>query len=555
MDIAFNILVIGFILLIAYWWFNQGFFSAFLHFVCVLCAGVLAFASWEPLASLLLSQSWAQPYAYGTALLLPFGIYLLLLRIAADKLAPDNLNFPQYVHVAGGGGFGLLAGVLTVGISLIGIGHTHSSLELMGIKGVTRTNRAKGQPQFDAPGLWVPAHTIAARTFGWLSEGSMSPSFSNATLASMRPELDAQALSLYRDTFEKNGRPARTTAAPGSIRINRAILVSDYLKPSGEPMRAFVVDLTLDVGATTESQGFALSASQFRLIGAANGLRTPVGYPFGWSQPNPNGGRDFYIFDDASNYVTGTPGATSIAVTVVFPADKFVQTPSHLMVQGLRLPFPAIAQESDAQDAMAMITGGQTQVAPPEIPSNVREIAASDLSMNDTITPASGNLNNIGSMSVKDDNYLFTGSHDFELGGFVGRGALSVRGIWSPPKTRIVRLNITRGNRNSIDLWNDRSKIRDQAGEGAELALVDDLGRSYYPIGFIHVQKAGDQRVSVTLSRDGEFRALDSFPNLSSAGADDMWALFTPPVDRTIVGIKLGDKWVARAKLKITAPS
>jgi hypothetical protein len=204
---------------------------------------------------------------------------------------------------------------------------------------------------------------------------------------------------------------------------------------------------------------------------------------------------------------------------------------------------------------MAMITGGQAQVAPPEIPSNIREISASDLAMNDTITPASGNLNNIGSMSVKDENYLFTGSHDFELGGFVGRGALSVRGVWAPPKTRIVRLNITRGNRNSIDLWNDRSKVRDQAGEGAELALVDDLGRRYYPIGFIHVQKAGDQRVSVNLSRDGEFRALDSFPNLSSAGADDMWALFTPPVDRTIVGIKLGDKWVARAKLKIVAPS
>ena len=58
MDTIFIILVIGFIGLIAYWWANQGLFSATIHFVCVLCAGALAFATWEPIVGILMSQKW-----------------------------------------------------------------------------------------------------------------------------------------------------------------------------------------------------------------------------------------------------------------------------------------------------------------------------------------------------------------------------------------------------------------------------------------------------------------------------------------------------------------
>ena len=36
------------VLLIAYWWASQGLFDAFIHFVCVVIAGALAFAFWEP---------------------------------------------------------------------------------------------------------------------------------------------------------------------------------------------------------------------------------------------------------------------------------------------------------------------------------------------------------------------------------------------------------------------------------------------------------------------------------------------------------------------------
>ena len=38
------------VLLIAYWWSDSGAFSALLHLVCVIFAGVRSFELWEPLA-------------------------------------------------------------------------------------------------------------------------------------------------------------------------------------------------------------------------------------------------------------------------------------------------------------------------------------------------------------------------------------------------------------------------------------------------------------------------------------------------------------------------
>ena len=42
-----NFFVLAFVLFMAYWWGNQGFFSAVLHTAAVIIAGSLAFATWE----------------------------------------------------------------------------------------------------------------------------------------------------------------------------------------------------------------------------------------------------------------------------------------------------------------------------------------------------------------------------------------------------------------------------------------------------------------------------------------------------------------------------
>jgi len=184
---------------------------------------------------------------------------------------------------------------------------------------------------------------------------------------------------------------------------------------------------------------------------------------------------------------------------------------------------------------------------PSRAPASTRTASAEDLFINDTILPANADPNNLGAMEAKDTNYLFSGVGEYDQGGFRGSKSVMVRGIWAPPGTRVVRLNIARGSSNSVDVWSNQSS----AGGQAKLALIDELGRAYMPIGFIHATATGDRRVTIKLQRDGAFDTIGAFPNPQGSGADKIYALFTPAVGRKIVGVKLGDEWIAAAALEI----
>ncbi|MCH2149401.1 MAG: hypothetical protein MK095_08205, partial [Phycisphaerales bacterium] len=96
MSILLNIAIIGLILLIAYWWSQQGFFSALLHLLAVISAGALALAFWEPLAiDVLLGGGTFDGYAMGLTLSGLFAIFLLVLRGVSDTFIRANIMLPQ----------------------------------------------------------------------------------------------------------------------------------------------------------------------------------------------------------------------------------------------------------------------------------------------------------------------------------------------------------------------------------------------------------------------------------------------------------------------------
>ena len=112
-----------FVLLSAYWFgFKEGFFSGLIHLVCVIAAGAIALSFWEPLAYTLLGVSALREWAFGVSLLLLFTVLLFGFRLAANILIPDRLNVPNAADVVGGGVTGLISGVLTIGIGLVGMG-------------------------------------------------------------------------------------------------------------------------------------------------------------------------------------------------------------------------------------------------------------------------------------------------------------------------------------------------------------------------------------------------------------------------------------------------
>ncbi|NBQ15054.1 MAG: hypothetical protein EBU31_10725, partial [Proteobacteria bacterium] len=78
------------ILLIIYWWGSSGAFSAMIHFLCVVTAGCIAFAVWEPLAYRMLGGG-AGEYAKGLVLLGTFIGVIVVMRLFSDRYIPMNL--------------------------------------------------------------------------------------------------------------------------------------------------------------------------------------------------------------------------------------------------------------------------------------------------------------------------------------------------------------------------------------------------------------------------------------------------------------------------------
>ena len=116
MFIILNILIIALVLLIAYWWANQGLFSAILHLVCVIVAGAVALAVWEPLTlGLLIRGNMFDDFAWGAALIGVFAITYGAFRFLTDTLRVSDervvgLTGAQFlmVLVVGAGGWILL---------------------------------------------------------------------------------------------------------------------------------------------------------------------------------------------------------------------------------------------------------------------------------------------------------------------------------------------------------------------------------------------------------------------------------------------------------------
>ena len=187
-----NIVIVGLIGLIAYWWANQGFLSGLLHLVCVITAGAMALAWWEPITvDYLLSKSWWSGLMPGAAMLLTFIVTLVILRLAADKLAFANTRLPRPIDMVGGGVLGAASGVLTVGLLMLGVGFIDQPQAILGYTGWTRNQ--EGLVAAPEQRLWLPVDAWVVRFYETLSVGVLHPDLGGRPLAEWNPYLDRQA--------------------------------------------------------------------------------------------------------------------------------------------------------------------------------------------------------------------------------------------------------------------------------------------------------------------------------------------------------------------------
>ncbi|MDE0889270.1 MAG: CvpA family protein, partial [Phycisphaerales bacterium] len=212
-----NALAILFALLSVYWFaFKEGFFSGLVHLVCVVVAGALTFAFWEPLALSLLNSSSTREWAWGLSLLGLFSVFLFVLRLTANFAIPEKINFPNLADMIGGGIMGAGSGILTVGMLMIGVGF----LPVGDLGGVGFLRDGSGQPI--AKGTLAPFASMTERFYAGLSRGAFAPMTNAGNLANNYPGIAKQAWSLQRDTDEK-GR-IELTAAPNDLTIGTPYL-------------------------------------------------------------------------------------------------------------------------------------------------------------------------------------------------------------------------------------------------------------------------------------------------------------------------------------------
>ena len=246
MYIAVAILLIVFIALA---WLRYGFWSAFLHMFCVIVAGALAFAAWEPVAMLLLGagQEWLADMAWSVGLVMPFIIILLLLRVACDKLVPANLKFPSTADIVGGLACGVVSGVISSGILTIGMGYLRFGPEFLGYQPIVYNNA--GGSLIRGSNLLLPVDRITAGLYAGLSEGSFRP-VSGESLAKWRPD-PVSFGGLLRTNFE-DGSAKHIVTAEGVKLLRRYQFTSDKL----EDLLTDTID-PLDPAARTRRHEFS----------------------------------------------------------------------------------------------------------------------------------------------------------------------------------------------------------------------------------------------------------------------------------------------------------
>lgn len=210
-----NILVIVIVLALAYLGVLKKFFSSLLHMACVVVAGAIAFAFWEPLSILILDKAPSRGFfefieysSWAIGLVIPFAASLAILRVATDKLAPANAVAANVPDAIGAGLCGAITGIITAGILVTAVGTMQFKSDEFGYKPVRYTGASLQRTS----SLMLPVDQLVGKFYAQTSETTFS---TGNPLARWRPE-PWHAAEVMRIT-EKGGR---NTAKPGDFKLS-----------------------------------------------------------------------------------------------------------------------------------------------------------------------------------------------------------------------------------------------------------------------------------------------------------------------------------------------
>ena len=537
MFIIFNIAIVGLVLLIAYWWSNEGLFSAVLHMVCVITAGAFALALWEPLTMWMMSGGSFDNYAWGFSLVGVFAITLLILRVASDKIAPANIQFPSWANLAFGGAAGFVSGVLSVGICLIGAGYVQSTNNIMDYRGTARAEAGKEIEKVNAP--WLDVTYLTSVFYSKLSVGTLHPDlFGGMPLQQFNPRMDEQA-TLLRDTVQEGN---------GQISIMRRD--AEVLTFAKSENGLAIVQVKFAPSARDFNKQLVLAKSQVRLVDEVrNGNEPKVYFPDSWKQKVQNAttkdfSEELFVFDGISSYATSIPGQSEIMLTFVFDTRNARLNPKFIQIRGTRFELTKTIELTSA-DAVAFLTNddSENQIVDRDVFGNDIQ----DLVKNTSKLPLRTSVNSLqGSLQVNDLDYL---THGRLIGGNksnTSRGK-TVKGIAAFEGTGIVQLDASPGKAAAFeDLYKTESN--------ASIILVDSQDREYKPFGYYIIQ---GKKIDMILTPDEPIQSMHGIENFVSKvrpGKDIVFKLlFMVTADVDIREFRIGDITIGRCDVEVEA--
>jgi len=552
-----NLVLVLFLLFMAYWWSQQGLFSGLLHLISVIVAGSLAFALWEPLAGMIMGMlSGGARYAWGASLILPFCILLGVIRLAYDKLVGRNMHFPTIVNLVGGGVMGLFSAILTSGIVLLGVSFMHVSSSFGGYEPMILGGSGGME---DNPGgkLWVGVDSMTANFFSGLSGGAFS---TGTPMAEYQPNLLEQAwlFRAHTDPF------ASRIILPGTVEATSVITVAtpvDGLSAEQRKVQSVAGPLTQGgkqavavmttwswndkPGTFDEYKTVRIAPSQIRLAtrpgGEPNGpitLHAPIGAskrPAGSASP-----LEFVSFDSSGAFISGVENHE---FGFLFVVDSNAQ-PLRLMVRHTRVILPDSKKDPlllvaaiggpIAPAAGAASGGGDSGGGPSRV--GQREgftvgAGAVDIEVNDTI-PRRVAQSAVPTTVKYRGNIIDSGDGTLKAPG--GRlGSDIVDKIRHPSHIALVRVALETDRAQSV-LGGAISSAASLGG----VYVTDSGGSMHQPIGYIWLKASGDQYVYI--NSEQRIRAAREMKIREMGDGDTIYVYFDVPVGRSIVKYQVG---------------
>lgn len=592
-----SLIVIGVVLGMTYLWLIRGFFNAFLHMVCVLIAGAIAFAAWETVSYQLLgilpksgALGFLQGASWGIGLIVPFAVTLVVLRLIVDSAIKGNVTLATAADYAGGGICGFVASSIAVGVFVIGMGGLPLSSNFAGYQPVwynADRNIGVGSIKL-TDSLLFPVDKLTASLYSSLSTNAFS---SSQPLAKWYPELHAAGFASRMSTEDGKGRNAMQ---PSDFRLESMYTVGDAA--AGTPAAELLVDIRdpevpqayADVNGEAVTSGWlagyivrfepgskengargagpvSIGNGQIRLVVRhADGTSSNV-FPLA-AISQASAGENVYgrwRFNSDGVHIASVGGASTATMAFEFmlrPGDE----PIGLFVKNVRVNLeindPANIAYTSVAARDAVVTDGEV------LTGGVSRTSSFDLADAVTAGPedgvaVTGSLGtSIRSQTIKnffqvsdEGNLIIAGEGQYDKAD-VNRQLVSglpsnliVRNFGAAPDQAIVQVDLGPGSPASV-----LGAIASRQQADAPLLLIDENGTEYDAVGFLYT----DNRIwQARYTPARPLEGLQDTPSLTNSRDDQkLELLFVVSKSVNIQHFAIGDKVIVTYSPAIEIP-